>query len=116
MLMSMYMKDKEIPLIQAKKTSQRDVILDSNGFFVIELDKKKKIIRVEFYSNVYKNKRIVSGILEMVFIGKKADELCDTIEKNVPKLLPTHYLYLGRELKSAEIALVENKEYFQGGC
>ena len=110
------MKDKEIPLIQAKKTSQRDVILDPNGFFVIELDIKNKKIRVEYYSNVYKNKRIVSGILEMVFVGNKADELCDTIEKNVPKLLPNHYMYLGRELKSAETALAENKEYFQGGC
>jgi hypothetical protein len=52
----------------------------------------------------------------MVFTGKKADELCDTIAKNVPQLLPTHYLYLGRELKSAELALLNNTEYFQGGC
>jgi hypothetical protein len=52
----------------------------------------------------------------MVFIGKKADELSDTIAKNVPKLLPTHYLYLGRELKSAELALINNTKYIQGGC
>lgn len=110
------MVDKEIPLIRAKKVSQKDVILDPNGFFVIELDRKNNDIRIEYYSNVYKNKKIVSGILEMVFVGKKADELCDTIAKNVPKLLPNHYLYLGRELKSAEIALNDNKRYFQGGC
>jgi hypothetical protein len=110
------MADKEIPLIKAEKTARKDVILDPNGFFVIELDRNKMDIRVEYYSNVYRNNKIVSGILELVFIGKKADELCDTIAKNVPQLLPTHYLYLGRELKSAEISLIDNTEYFQGGC
>jgi len=110
------MADKEIPLIRAKKTAQRDVKLDPNGFFVIELDRKNKDIRVEYYSNVYRNNKIVSGVLEMIFVGKKADELCDTIAENVPKLLPTHYLYLGRELKSAELALINNIKYFQGGC
>jgi hypothetical protein len=49
---------KEIPLIKAKKNPQKDVILDPNGFFVIEVDKKQDEIRVEYYSNVYKNKRI----------------------------------------------------------
>lgn len=110
------MVDKEIPLIKAKKVSQKDVILDPKGFFVIELDRKNKDIRVEYYSNVYKNKKIVSGILEMVFIGKKADGICDSIAENVPKLLATHYLYLGRELKSAEFALINNTKYIQGGC
>ena len=110
------MADKEIPLIKAKKVSKKDVILDPKGFFVIELDRKNKDIRVEYYSNVYKNKKIVSGILEMVFIGKKADEICDSIAENVPNLLATHYLYLGRELISAEFALINNTKYVQGGC
>jgi len=110
------MVDKEIPLIKAKKITQRDVILDPNGFFVIEIDKKLNDIRVEYYSNVYRGKRIVSGILEKVFSGKKADSLCDTIVKNVPNLLPTHYMYLGRELQRAQCALEKNKKYIQGGC
>ena len=110
------MVDKEVPLIIAKKISEKDVILDPNGFFVIEVNKKQKDIRVEYYSNVYKNKKIVSGILEMVFLGKKADALCDTIVKNVPKLAGTHYTYLGRELQRAQCALEKNKKYFQGGC
>ena len=110
------MAEREVPLIQAQKIPKKDVILDSNGFFVIELDSKQKQIRVEYYSNVYKNKKIVSGILQKVFVGKKADALCDTITKNVPELLPTHYMYLGRELKSAEHCLENNKKYVQGGC
>ena len=110
------MADKEIPLIKAKKKSQKDVILDPNGFVDTELDRIQDDIRVEYYSNVYRGKRIVSGILEKVFSGKKADSLCDTIVKNVPNLLPTHYMYLGRELQRAQCALEKNKKYIQGGC
>jgi hypothetical protein len=110
------MADKEVPLIRAKKTPQKNVILDPNGFFVIEIDRKQKEIRVEYYKNVYKNDRIVSGILEKVFIGNKADSLCDTIAKNIPELLPEHYMYLGREIQNAQIALEKNKKFFQDGC
>jgi hypothetical protein len=110
------MVDKEVPLIKAKKIPQKDVILDPNGFFVIEINREKIEIRVEYYSNVYKKDKIVSGILEIVFTGNKADSLCDTIAKNVPNLLPTHYMYLGRELQRAEFSLEKNVKYFQGGC
>lgn len=110
------MVEKKVPLIKAEKTKEKDVILDPNGFFVIEIDRKEKQIRVEYFSNVYKNRRIVSGNLKKVFVGKKADALSDTISKNVPELLPEHYLYLGRELQRAQCALEKNKKYFQGGC
>jgi len=110
------MADKEVPLIKAKKTPEKDVILDSAGFFVIELNRKQNEIRVEYYSNVYKKERIVSGNIVKVFSGKKADAICDSIEKNVPELRPEHYMYLGRELEKAQVALENNKKYFQGGC
>ena len=110
------MVDKEIPLIKAKKTPEKDVTLDPNGFFVIEINRERKQIHVEYYSNVYKDNRIVSGKLEKVFSGDKADALCDTITKHVPRLLPEHYMYLGRELQKAQYALEQNKKYTQGGC
>jgi len=110
------MTNRKIPLIKAVKTPEKDVKLDPNGFFVIELDKKDEQIRVEYYSNVYKGKKIVSGVLEKVFVGKKTDALCDIISKNVPRLLPEHYMYLGREIQRAQCALEKNKKYFQGGC
>ena len=109
------MADKEVPLIEAKKTLRKDVKLDPSGFFVIEVDNNKKI-RVEYYSNVYKDKRIVSGNLKMVFQGEQADALCDTIAKKVSDLLPEHYMYLGRELQRAQCAIEKNKKYVQGGC
>jgi len=110
------MAEKKVTLIKAKKTKEKNVNLDPNGFFVIEIDRKKKQIRVEYFSNVYKNKKIVSGNLQKVFVGKKADALSDTISKNVPELLPEHYLYLGRELQRAQCALEKHNKYIQGGC
>ena len=110
------MDEKKVPLIDAVKTAEKDVNLDKNGFFVIELDRKDEKIRVEYYSNVYKKERIVSGNLEKVFIGNKAAALSDTIAKNVPKLLPEHYMYLGRELQRAQCSLEKDKKYEQGGC
>ena len=108
------MADKEVPLIKATKTAQKDVILDPSGFFVIEVHENE--IRVEYYSNVYKNKKIVSGILQAVFTGIKADALSDTIAENVPNLLPQHYMYLGRELQKAQYAFENKTKYIQGGC
>ncbi|MDH7517498.1 MAG: DUF4346 domain-containing protein [Candidatus Thermoplasmatota archaeon] len=110
------MVDREIPLITAKKTSQKDVKLDPGGFFVITVLRKNKTIQVEYYSNVYRGKKIVSGKLEKVFVGDKANALCDTIVKNVPSLLPEHYAYLGRELQRAQYALEKSKGYIQDGC
>jgi hypothetical protein len=108
------MVDRDVPLIKAKKTLEKDVILDSKGFFVIEVEAKG--IRSEYYSNVYRNKRIVSGRLEKVFIGPKADALCDSIAQHVPGLRPEHYLYLGRELQKAQLAFEQKRKYVQGGC
>jgi len=110
------MADKEVPLIKAEKKPQRDVILDPNGFFVIEINRKKNNIRIEYYSNVYKEKKIISGNLQMVFTGAKTDALCDTIVKHIPNLIPEHYMYLGREIQRAQYALEKNKKYVQGGC
>ena len=110
------MVEKKIPLIIAEKTPEKDVKLDPNGFFVIELDKKNNDIRIEYYSNVYKKERIVSGNLQKVFKGTKTNALCDTIAKHIPNLQPEHYMYLGREIQKAENALKNNKKYEQGGC
>lgn len=110
------MVNKKVPLIKAKKTPEKDVILDPNGFFIIEVDRKQNRIRVEYYSNIYKKERIVSGNLQMVFFGDKTNALCDTIAKHIPNLNPKHYMYLGREIQRAQQALEKSKKYVQDGC
>lgn len=108
------MPEKIVPMIKAKKTQRKNVILDPKGFFVIELNKGE--IRVEHYSNVYKDGKIVTGKIKKVFVGAKADALSDTIAKYIQDLRPEHYIYLGRELMRAQIALEKNQNYVQGGC
>jgi hypothetical protein len=108
------MVDKKVPLIQAVKTPRKDVVLDAEGFFVIEVHTTE--IVVEYYSNVMKNGKIVSGCLEKVFSGETADALSDTIAQHVDNLRPEHYLYLGRELQKAQYALEHKSTYVQGGC
>jgi hypothetical protein len=108
------MKNKEVPLIKAVKKSQKDVTLDPAGFFVIEIT--PTYILVEYYSNVYKQKKIVSGKLQKVFIGTTAASLSDTIAAHITTLRPEHYLYLGRELQQAEYAFIHKEKYEQDGC
>jgi hypothetical protein len=108
------MNYKNVLIINAEKTLKKDVILDPNGFFIIEVINKE--IRVEYYTNIYKNNKIVSGNLKSVFVGIKADALCDTIANRVKNLRNEHYLYLGRELIKAQLDLENNKKYIQGGC
>ena len=71
---------------------------------------------MEYYTNVYRDDKIVSGELQKVFKGVKADALSDTIAQHCPRLLSTHYLYLGRELQKAQDALKKKRKYVQGGC
>jgi hypothetical protein len=108
------MVDKDVPVFVAQKTKEKDVMLDPAGFFVIEVSVEG--IRVEYYSNVYRGGRIGSGLLEAAFTGVRADALSDTIAAHVPRLLPTHYLYLGRELWRAQEAFEQGTRYEQGGC
>ena len=108
------MENKDIPVIVAEKTSQKDIVLDPRGFFIIEV--VNDVIRVEYYTNVVKNGRIVSGNIQSIFTGVKADAICDTIARYIKDLLPEHYMYLGRELLKAQQALEEGRKYIQDGC
>ena len=116
--------------ITDKKLSQREILLDPNGYFIIKIDQINKKIVVEHYLNNIdsegialdpitnkpiqcdkKNKRQYNNI----FKGNTAKEIGVLIsEKNndlISKL--DHALYLGRELQKAEECLIKNDEYIQ---
>ena len=113
-----------------KKLSQRDIVLDASGYFIIKIDQFDKEIIVEHYLNNIdshgialdpltnepihcdkKNKRTYNKIYK----GTTAKEIGILItEKNnnlISKL--DHALYLGRELQKAEECLLKNDEYIQ---
>ena len=116
--------------ITDKKLSQRDIILDPSGYFIIKINQIDKIIVVEHYLNNIDSKGIALDPLtnkpikcdkqnerqyNKLFKGNTAKEIGILItEKNnnlISKL--DHALYLGRELQKAEECLLKNDDYIQ---
>lgn len=95
----------------AKKTHKLE--FDSKGFFIINVDVRKKKIVVEHYLNAMKGKVLASGKLNKIIEGDDAEEICHTILREGLVGDLQHALYLGRELQKAEIALKENRRYEQ---
>ena len=116
--------------ITDKKLSQRNIVLDSYGYFIIKIDQINKQIVVEHYLNNIDKKGIALDPLtnkpiqcdkqnkreyNRIFEGNTAKEIGILItEKNndlISKL--DHALYLGRELQKAEECLMKNYDYIQ---
>ena len=116
--------------ITDKKLSQRDIILDPFGYFIIKINQINKKIVVEHYlNNIDENGIALDPITNKpiqcdnqnkrqynkIFEGNTAKEIGILItEKNnnlISKL--DHALYLGRELQKAEECLLKNDEYIQ---
>ena len=113
-----------------KNLSQRDIVLDPSGYFIIKIDQINKKIIVEHYLNNIdsegialdpltnkpiqcdqKNKRQYNKIFE----GNTAKEIGILITEKNKNLISKfdHALYLGRELQKAEECLLKNNEYIQ---
>lgn len=75
------------------------------GYFEIGIDRQKEKIIATYYNKKHKPTLSIKG--------KEAETISDTIkEKGLIKEIG-HALYLGRELKKAEISLKTNKNYIQ---
>ena len=113
-----------------KKLSQRDIVLDSSGYFIVKIDQINKKIVVEHYLNNIDKKGIALDPItnkpiqcdnknkrqyNKIFAGNTAKEIGIYItEKNnnlISKL--DHALYLGRELQKAEECLLKDHKYIQ---
>ena len=113
-----------------KKLSQRDIVLDSSGYFIVKIDQINKKIVVEHYLNNIDKKGIALDPItnkpiqcdnknkrqyNKIFVGNTAKEVGIYItEKNnnlISKL--DHALYLGRELQKAEECLLKDHQYIQ---
>ncbi|MBE9249070.1 DUF4346 domain-containing protein [Dolichospermum sp. LEGE 00240] len=113
------------------KLSHRHIDLDPNGYFIIYIDQKERLIYAKHFTNVINERGLavnpetgevipVRGKVERshrtVFSGRTAKELCIKIFEetpNCPVTLLDHAAYLGREFVRAEMALVLGKEYIQ---
>ena len=116
--------------ITDKRLSQRDIVLDPYGYFIIKVDQIKKKIVIEHYLNNIDEKGIALDPItnkpiqcdkqnkrqyNKIFEGNTAKEIGILItEKNnnlISKL--DHALYLGRELQKAEECLLKDHKYIQ---
>ena len=112
------------------KLSQRDIVLDSSGYFIVKIDQINKKIVVEHYLNNIDEKGIALDPItnkpiqcdnknkrqyNKIFVGNTAKEIGIYItEKNnnlISKL--DHALYLGRELQNAEECLLKDHKDIQ---
>ena len=113
-----------------KKLSQRDIVLDSFGYFIIKIDQINKKIVVEHYLNNIDEKGIALDPItnkpiqcdkqnkrqyNKYFEGNTAKEIGILITEKNQNLISKldHALYLGRELQKAEECLVKNDAYIQ---
>ena len=98
--------------ITAKYDKIKDWVMDPKGYFLINIDRKKKLIRVGYciFSKL-NNDPIHDMIAEVT--GKTALEIVNTlIKKNFISTLQ-HAADMGIELHKAELALKYNLEYIQ---
>ncbi len=113
-----------------KKLSQRDIVLDSSGYFIVKIDQINKKIIVEHYLNNINEKGIALDPItnkpikcdkqnkrqyNKIFEGNTAKEIGILITEKNKNLISKldHALYLGRELQKAEECLLKDHEYIQ---
>tara|TARA_B100000212_G_scaffold311493_1_gene263212 strand:- start:605 stop:991 length:387 start_codon:yes stop_codon:yes gene_type:complete len=116
--------------ITDKKLSQRDIILDPSGYFIIKINQINKKIIVEHYLNNIDSKGIALDPLtnkpiqcdkqnkrkyNRIFEGNTAKEIGILITEKNNNLISKidHALYLGRELQKAEECLLKKDKYIQ---
>lgn len=109
------MSSRKVRVIEEKKIAEKDMVMDPAGFVVVEL--YDGLVHVEFYENVMREDKIVSGRLCFVIEGKNAAALCDSFSLEIGKSLrPEHLLYVGREIQRACDCLKNNCKFVQDGC
>ena len=99
-------KTEGLKTIQAKYDDEKEFALDPAGYFLIKIDRVKKLIEVGFCNG--KNKMVLK------ITGKTPLEIYQTIiNKESLPIRKDHCAYLGRELQKACLALKYNLEYVQ---
>jgi len=127
---------QNVPLLNVQaaiddKLSQRFIELDPLGYFIIFLDPKAQLLKIDHYTNIITDRGLAadpetgeviacSGNAKRSpdkrYSGRTAKELCIALfesQEPAPVSRFDHAAYLGRELVRAEIALISGEEYVQ---
>jgi|TARA_B110000914_G_C15381328_1_gene407917 dihydropteroate synthase len=98
--------------ITAKYHKIKDWVLDPKGYFLIKIDKKKKLIKVG-YCKLTKLDNSTSHDMVSIISGKTAIEIVNTLIKNKYISSHQHAADMGIELCKAELALKYKLNYIQ---
>ena len=96
---------KGVTEITAEYDDMKEFVLDPKGYFLIRVDKEKKLIEI-----AHCGKR---NAVEVIIRGKKPIEIYQMAIKQGLITRMDHAAYLGRELQKAYIALQLHLEYIQ---
>ncbi len=98
--------------IQAKYHKIKDWVMDPKGYFLIAIDREKKVLHVGYCIFKKLGNKPINDMVSVVS-GKTAIEIVNTLIKN--KYLSTlqHAADMGIELCKAELALKYNLKYIQ---
>ena len=98
--------------IIAKYDRIKDWVIDPKGYFLIDIDKKKKILKVG-YCTINKKKKIINSDMIAEVNGKTAIEVLNTLIKYNYISSLQHAGDMGIELCKAELAIKYNLNYIQ---
>jgi len=98
--------------ITAQYDKIKDWVMDPKGYFLIKIDRERKIIRVCYCAFPKLNKNAIHEMIAEV-TGKTALEIVNTLINNDFISTLQHSADMGIELHKAELALKYNLEYTQ---
>jgi len=98
--------------ITAKYHKIKDWVMDPNGYFLIKIDRKKKLIKVGYCKLKKLNNDVMHNMVSIVS-GKNAIEIVNTLIKNNYISSHQHAADMGIELCKAELALKYKLNYIQ---
>ena len=98
--------------ITAKYHKLKDWVMDPKGYFLIKIDKKKKLIKVGYCKLKKLNNNVMHDMVSIIS-GKTAIEIVNTLIKNDYISSHQHAADMGIELCKAELALKYKLNYIQ---
>ena len=98
--------------IKAKYHKIKDWVMDPKGYFLIAIDRKKKILRVGYCILKKTGNKPINDMVSIVS-GKTAIEIVNTLIRNKYISTLQHAADMGIELCKAELALKYNLDYVQ---
>ena len=98
--------------ITAKYHKIKDWIMDPKGYFLIMIDKEKKLLRVGYCKFRKSENKSVNDMVSIVS-GKTAIEIVNTLIRNKYISSLQHAADMGIELCKAELALRYKLDYIQ---